>query len=311
MSKLSFVIPVHRSSESLQELYNRILLVFDASEYDFEVIFIEDCGGDDSWDVIQSLCRVDPRVKGFQLSRNYGQHNALLCGIREALGEIIVTLDDDLQHPPEVISQLLDKLDEGYDVVYGPPIDEQHSFSRNLASQMTKLALQSSMGAANARSVSALRVFRTTLRDAFQFYRSPTVNIDVLLTWGTSRFSAVKVPHEQRKHGKSGYSIGKLLNHAFNMVTGFSVVPLQVASGIGFVFAAFGFLILLYLVFRWLAFGSVVPGFIFIASMIAIFSGAQLLALGIMGEYIARMHFRSMDRPSYFVRRTSDKMTVS
>jgi glycosyltransferase involved in cell wall biosynthesis len=303
MRKISFLIPVYRSQESLEELYTRILSAFNNQHIEREIIFVEDCGGDGSWDVIKKIASSDVSVKGIQMSRNYGQHNALLCGIREASGEIIVTLDDDLQHPPEVIPELLEKLDQGYDVVYGPPIDEKHGFLRNLASQVTKFALQSSMGAANARNVSALRAFRSSLRDGFSNYRSPTVNIDVLLTWSTNRFSSVNVRHEARRHGESGYTVRKLLIHAFNMITGFSTLPLQIASCVGFAFSLFGLFILVYLLFRWMLIGSVVPGFIFIASMIAVFSGAQLLAMGIMGEYIARMHFRSMDRPSYVVKR--------
>jgi undecaprenyl-phosphate 4-deoxy-4-formamido-L-arabinose transferase len=123
----------------------------------------------------------------------------------------------------------------------------------------------------------------------------------LLLTWGTTNFTAVKVPHEARKFGNSGYTASKLIKHAFNMITGFSTAPLQVASAIGFSFAIFGFSILTYLLARWAIFGSVVPGFVFIASMIALFSGSQLLALGVMGEYIARMHLKSMGRPAYLV----------
>jgi glycosyltransferase involved in cell wall biosynthesis len=303
---LSFIVPVYRSKDSLEELYKRIIATFGGIGSELEIIFVEDCGGDDSWDVISRLAMLDPRVRGLQMSRNFGQHNALLCGIREASGEVLVTLDDDLQHPPEVIPELLNKLEEGFDVVYGSPMDAKHSLLRNLASQITKFALQSSMGASNARKVSALRVFRTNLREGFSYYRSPTVNIDVLLTWATNRFAAVNVRHESRRHGESGYTVRKLLTHAFNMITGFSTLPLQIASCVGFAFSLFGLFILVYLLCRWMLIGSVVPGFVFIASMIAIFSGAQLLALGIMGEYIARMHFRSMDRPSYVVRRRSD-----
>lgn len=203
---ISFVVPVYRSAESLPELHRRVSAVFGDGEQDLEIVFVEDCGGDDSWSVIQRLAATDPRVRGFRMSRNYGQHNALLCGIREARGETIVTLDDDLQHPPEEIPKLLAKLDEGYDVVYGPPEREQHGLLRDLASQITKLALEGAMGAANARQVSALRVFRTRLREAFAKYRSPTVNIDVLLTWATTSFSAVRVRHEARKYGQSGYT---------------------------------------------------------------------------------------------------------
>jgi undecaprenyl-phosphate 4-deoxy-4-formamido-L-arabinose transferase len=298
---ISFVVPVYRSAESLPELHRRITAVFGDGDRDLEIVFVEDCGGDDSWSVIQQLAAADPRVRGFRMSRNYGQHNALLCGIREARGETIVTLDDDLQHPPEEIPKLLAKLDEGYDVVYGPPGIEQHGLLRDLASQITKLALEGSMGASNARQVSALRAFRTRLRDAFAEYRSPTVNIDVLLTWATISFSAVRVRHEARKYGQSGYTPRKLVRHALNMMTGFSTRPLQLASLMGFGFALFGLAILAYVLIRWLLQGSAVPGFAFLASIIAIFSGAQLMALGIIGEYLARMHFRTMERPPYVV----------
>jgi undecaprenyl-phosphate 4-deoxy-4-formamido-L-arabinose transferase len=158
------------------------------------------------------------------------------------------------------------------------------------------------MGAPNARQVSALRVFRTRLRNAFADYRSPTVNIDVLLTWSTTSFSAVRVRHETRKVGESGYTSRKLVLHALNMMTGFSTRPLQLASLMGFAFALLGLIILTYVLIRWLLQGSTVPGFAFLASVIAIFSGSQLLALGIIGEYLARIHFRTMDRPSYLVR---------
>ena len=298
---ISFVVPVYRSAESLPELHRRISAVFGDGEQDLEILFVEDCGGDDSWSVIQRLAAADSSVRGFRMSRNYGQHNALLCGIREARGETIVTLDDDLQHPPEEIPKLVAKLDEGYDVVYGPPEREQHGLLRDLASQITKLALEGAMGAANARQVSALRAFRTRLRDAFAEYRSPTVNIDVLLTWATISFSAVRVRHEARKYGQSGYTPRKLVRHALNMMTGFSTRPLQLASLMGFGFALFGLAILAYVLVRWLLQGSAVPGFAFLASIIAIFSGAQLMASGIIGEYLARMHMRTMERPPYVV----------
>jgi len=299
---VSCVIPVFRAAPALAELTRRLTDVLSIEVESFEIIFVEDCGGDNSWETIESLAANDRRVRGFQMSRNYGQHNAILCGIRQARGAIVITMDDDLQHPPEELPKLLAKLAEGFDVVYGPPQQEQHGLLRDLASQITKLALEEAMGAANAKKVSALRAFRTDLREAFAAYRSPTVNIDVLLTWASTRFAAVPVRHEQRKFGESGYTTGKLIRHALNMMTGFSTRPLQIASLIGFGFALFGFAVLAYVLIRWLLQGSTVPGFAFLACIVAIFSGVQLLALGIIGEYLARMHFRTMDRPAYTVR---------
>lgn len=303
---LSVVVPVYRAAETLRPLYARLVAALEALMGDFEIIFVEDFGGDSSWEVISALAASDRRVRGIRMSRNYGQHNALLCGIRAARFELVVTLDDDLQNPPEEIGRLLAQLDGGFDVVYGTPEREQHGFLRDQASRITKMALQSAMGAETARHVSAFRVFRTRIRDAFSSYRSPFVSIDVLLTWGTTRFSHLAVRHDVRQVGQSNYTLRKLIVHALNMMTGFSTLPLQFASLIGFAFTLFGFGILAYVLGGYVLRGNSVPGFAFLASIIAIFSGAQLFALGIIGEYLARMHFRSMERPVYVVQATID-----
>jgi glycosyltransferase involved in cell wall biosynthesis len=302
MIDLSVVIPVYRSQDSLRELHQRLTTVLVAQQLSFEILFVEDCGGDNSWEVISELAAEDLRVQGLSMSRNYGQHNALLAGIRAAKGQMIATLDDDLQNPPEELPKLLSKIREGYDVVYGCPQRERHGLFRDMASQITKIALQSAMGAETARFVSAFRVFRTELRGAFDDYKSPTVNIDVLLTWATTKFIAIPVKLDVRKYGDSGYTVRKLMHHAMNMMTGFSTMPLQLASFIGFLFSLFGLFILAYILLSYLFVGGSVPGFPFLAAIIALFSGAQLLALGIIGEYLARMHQRTMDRPAYLLR---------
>jgi undecaprenyl-phosphate 4-deoxy-4-formamido-L-arabinose transferase len=302
ISSLSIVVPVFNSEASLPILVERLQKVASLQGVAKELILINDCSGDRSWDVICELVREHQWVRGIELMRNYGQHNALLCGIRAARYDVIVTIDDDLQNPPEEIPSLLAKLGEGYDVVYGTPNVEQHGFWRDMASRVTKLALQSAMGAETARHVSAFRVFRRQVSAAFSDYQGPFVSIDVLLTWGTTRFAAIPVRHELRQLGVSHYTLRKLIVHALNMMTGFSVLPLQLASLVGFSFTFFGLAVLVFVVGRYLIYGGSVPGFPFLASVIAIFSGAQLFALGIIGEYLARMHFRMMERPPYIVR---------
>lgn len=298
----SVIVPVYRSKASLRELYQRLTKVMLGISKRYEIIFIEDCGEDGSWEVISELAASDGMVRRIQLSRNFGQHNALLCGIRAAEGAMIITMDDDLQHPPEEIPKLLDKLSEGFDVVYGAPQREQHGLLRNIASQITKITLQGAMGVRTARNVSAFRVFRSHLRTAFSEYQGPFVSIDVLLTWGTKRFAAIPVKHDSRKAGVSNYTLLALVTHGFNMLTGFSVLPLQIASMIGVVFTLFGFVVFVYVLIRYFLQGEKVPGFPFLASIISIFSGAQLFALGVIGEYLARMHFRVMEKPSYVIR---------
>jgi glycosyltransferase involved in cell wall biosynthesis len=305
---ISAVCPVFNAEASLVELYHRLASSLSLLTGDFEIVFVNDQSSDKSGKVISNLAAQDPRVQGIDLMRNYGQHNALLCGIRAARYDIIVTLDDDLQHPPEEIAKLLERLEEGYDVVYGTPQKEQNGWARALASKAVRLALQSAVGYEVARNVSAFRAFRTQLREAFTGYHTSFVSIDVLLTWATTRFSAVTVRFDPRFIGSSNYTLSKLLGHAVDMTTGFSTKPLQLASLTGFIFTLFGIGVLLYVIGRYFFQGSV-PGFPFLASIVAIFSGAQLFALGVVGEYLARMHFRLMNRPAYVVRRVTPKIS--
>jgi undecaprenyl-phosphate 4-deoxy-4-formamido-L-arabinose transferase len=307
---VSVVIPVYNSEGSLPLLVERLSRVLEPGQQLGELILVNDGSRDRSWENIQDLAARHSWIRGFNLMRNYGQHNALLCGIRAASHAVIVTLDDDLQTPPEEVPRLLAKLETGCDVVYGASQHQSHGFLRNLASSITKLVLQGAMGAETARKVSAFRAFRTHLRESFASYHGPNVSIDVLLTWGTTDFSVVTVRNDPRTIGVSQYTLGRLIAHAMNMMTGFSTLPLQMASITGFVFTLFGLGVLCYVVARYLFQGAAVPGFPFLASVIAILSGAQLFALGIIGEYLARMHFRMMDRPSYAFQSTTEQRST-
>jgi glycosyltransferase involved in cell wall biosynthesis len=302
---ISVVTPVYNGEASIAELCRRLAAVLPRVATQHEIILVNDGSQDRSWEMITKLSSQSSTVRGLNLMRNYGQHNALLCGIRAASGDLIVTMDDDLQHQPEEIPRLLARLDEGFDVVYATPESEQHGFWRAIASRITRLALRSAGGAEVARNVSAFRAFRTQLRDAFADYQAPFVSIDVLLTWATSRFAAVTVPFRPRHSGSSNYTFVKLVRHAFDMMTGFSTAPLQLASLVGFGCTLFGVCVLIYVVGRYFLEGSI-PGFPFLASIIAIFSGAQLFAIGVSGEYLARMHFRTMNRPTYAIRSTAE-----
>lgn len=306
-SAISVVVPVYNGEATLRELVTRLESTLGKAVPKWDIILVNDGSQDNSWDVICQLAREHDCLRGINLMRNYGQHNALLCGIRMAENDVVVTLDDDLQHPPEEIPKLLNKLSEGYDVVYGTPQHEQHGFWRDLSSKVTKTALQSTMGAQTARKVSAFRAFNLHLREAFADYQGSFVSLDVLLTWGTKRFAAVPVLHRPRSTGRSNYTFRMLVTHALNMMTGFSTWPLQLASIVGFVFTVFGLGVLAYVLGRYVAQGGGVPGFAFLASIIAIFSGAQLFSLGIIGEYLARVHLRTLDKPPYVVSDTSSR----
>jgi undecaprenyl-phosphate 4-deoxy-4-formamido-L-arabinose transferase len=300
---ISVVVPVYNSTLTLEQLTVRMAKVLSKLTKNFELILVNDHSLDQSWQVIEKLVKQYPWVVGVDLMRNFGQHNALLCGIRVSTQDIIITMDDDLQHPPEEIGKLLEELAKGYDVVYGTPIQDQHTLWRNLTSKITKLVLRNAMNTPIAPQISSFRAFRSHLCNAFADYKNHFVLLDVLLAWSTSNFSSVNVRHDPRYSGKSTYNLKKLIIHSLNLITGFSDLPLRLASILGFVFAFFGFIVLIIILAHYFIEGGVVAGFPFLASTIAIFSGVQLFALGIIGEYLARIYQRTMDRPTYSIRR--------
>ena len=300
---ISVVVPVFGDGEDLDELARRVAAALDGAEW--ELIFVNDGSPSATWNRIRALAAGRPNIRGINLRRNFGQQNALLAGIRASRGDAVVTMDDDLQHPPEEIARLLELLGAA-EVVYGTPAARVRGWSRNVAAIVTKAALASVLGAVHARDIGAFRAFRGSLRPVFASYNSPYVSIDVLLSWATSRIAAVPVSYEPRRRGGSGYRLWPLLTLTLNMVTGFSVWPLRLASIIGLAVAAFGGLVLAFVIGRYLTAEATVPGFAFLASLSAIFAGAQLFGIGIIGEYLARMHFRTMDKPAYVVESTAN-----
>ena len=298
---ISVVVPVYNSEGMLPELVARLGAVLKGLGIAFELILVNDGSRDNSWLCIEKIVAEKSWVVGVDLMRNYGQHNALLCGLRVAQYATIVTLDDDLQNPPEEIPCLVSKISGCMDLVYGIPVERRHETWRNLCSASVRLSLRPLIGKQNARVVSSFRAFRTNLRQAFENYSDPFVSIDVLLAWGAREVGAVEVHHHPRAQGNSTYTLFKLTSHAVAMLTGFSAFPLRLASLTGFVFVLFGMAILLYVGGFYITNGGSVPGFPFLASIIALFSGAQLFALGVIGEYLAKIHFRSMNRPAYVI----------
>ena len=302
----SVVIPVYNGADTITPLVERLLKVLPDLFPAYEIILVEDSSPDNSWEVVSELCERWPEtVRGIRMSRNFGQHPATLCGIRAAKYDIIATMDDDLQHPPEELPALLEELNKGYDVVYAVPKKLPHSWWRNLSSKLTKIILGKIMGIP-IREIGAFRVFRTGLRNAFASYKSPDVYIDPLLAWGTKSFSHVMVQEDPRASGSSNYSFAKLVHAGMLILTGYSTVPLKFASMLGFIFMLFGFGVLVYVLIVAIALGST-PGFPFLASIISIFAGVQLFTLGIFGEYLSRMYERSADKPPYVIKEAKNE----
>lgn len=304
--KVSIVVPVYNSSDSLPRLADEVEQVLPAIADEFELVLVNDGSPDQSWEIISVLAQTHSWVRGINLMRNYGQHNATLCGIREAHYEIIVIMDDDLQNPPQEIPKLLEKLSEGYDVVYGVARKRQQIWWKNLATVIVKRAIAYVMGLRTVRDIGAFKAFRADLRRAFEDFKSPDVLVDVLLSWGTSRFASVTVNEAPRAIGKSNYSLFKLIKVSLLVLTSYTTIPLRMASILGFLFTLFGIGVFTYVLTVYFSQGSI-EGFPFLASTITIFSGVQLFALGIIGEYLARVFERTGGRPTYSISSTTKK----
>ena len=298
---ISVVVPVFNSEHTLADLTREISEVLAPLGRNFEIILVNDGSIDSSWSKIGSLAESNSKVRGINLSRNFGQHNAKLCGLRHARFHITVTMDDDLQHPPQEIPKLVEKIDEGWDVVYGLPEKRHHSWLRNLLTRVTKVVVGRTTGKPRVMAQSPFRALRTGIRGAFSDYMGPDLLLDVLLGWGTTRFCSIPVDHRSRRLGRTSYSRRKLLEMGLLTLTAYSTAPLRIASWIGFALTGFGICVLCYVVVIRVFVGSV-PGFPFLASLISIFSGTQLFTLGLFGEYLTRVFNRSLGRPTYGVR---------
>jgi polyisoprenyl-phosphate glycosyltransferase len=299
---VSVVVPVYRSSGTLAELHRRIGAALGGAGLGYEIIFVDDDSPDDSWSVLRRIQAEDPdRVIAMRLMRNSGQHNALMCGFRQARGRYVVTMDDDLQHPPEELPKLLAAIEAGGDdLVYGVPEDKRHAGWRNVGSHIVTKFYQ--LVFRTRVRPTALRVMRSKLVRATLSYDLNYTYIDGLLAWHTRRIGQVAVEHQPRAVGRSGYSPAKLLVLALNLFTNFSLLPLQTVSLAGMLAAlgglGLGFYYLVLSLFAQIA----VPGYASTIVAILVLGGLQMLALGVLGEYVGRLHLNVNRKPQYTVR---------
>lgn len=301
--KISVVIPCYRSGATLPALVRGLREHLPQACDDYEIILVVDGPPDDTYAVAHELEREDAeRTRAVLLRRNYGQHNALIAGLRRSRHEVTVTMDDDLQHRPDQVGRLVAPLaDPLVDLVYGVPDAEEHGAVRSLASRMVKAGLSLS-GVPNAQMSGAFRAFRTELRDAFGNSADPFVSVDVVLSWTTTGVVGVPVRMDKRETGTSGYTLRALARHTWNMVTGYGTAPLRAVFWLGILTALLGVVALLAVLVMYFTGQITVPGFTSMVCLMAIFSGVTMLSIGIVGEYLGRLHFRSMHQPNYLVR---------
>ena len=302
MTTVSVVIPCYRSAQTLPALVGRLLTVLSATAHAFEVILVVDGSPDNTWEVAQDLVHRHDAVRALLLARNYGQQNALIAGIRCSRHEIVVTMDDDLQHPPEEIPKLLAGLRPDLDIVYGVRSAGTHGLMRDIASKSLKTILAGRFGTENSQYISAFRAFRGFLRESLEKLDAPSTQIDIAFSWTTTRIGAAQVNLRSRVSGRSNYSLSMLIRHAIAVLIGYSTLPLRLVTYFGLLTGAFGLVLLFLFLWTYWAGDSTVQGFTSTASMIALFAAAQMIALGIIGQYLGRVHAERMGRPTYVVR---------
>lgn len=303
MKKISFVIPCYRSEHTLPHVVAEIEdKMKTLAQYEYEIVLVNDCSPDNTFEVIRKLCGEHENMKGISFARNFGQHAALMAGLRHSDGDYVVCLDDDGQTPADEADKLLDKLEEGYDAVYAKYDHKKHSAFRNLGSSINEHMTRMMLGKPKELYISSyFAVKRFVVEDMIRYENSYPYVIGLVLR-ATKNIANVSVKHREREEGTSGYTFQKLIGLWFNGFTAFSVKPLRIATAIGCVSALFGFLYGLYTIIKRFANPNVPMGFSALMSAVVIFGGMMMVMLGLIGEYIGRIYISLNNSPQYVIR---------
>ncbi len=297
--KYSIIIPVYNGEQTLVALNQRLHIFFEKKS-SFEVIFVYDCGKDNSWEVLLEIKKNFPdTVKLIHLSRNFGQHNALICGFEYAKGDFIITMDEDLQHAPEDIQILIEKQQEkDFDVVYGKYETRKHTVFRNLTSSILKKIIE--IGTPDIHpDYTAFRLIKSQVAKTCVDMRNSYTFLDGYLSWVTTHCDSCVVSHHERQGGVSAYTLSKLINHTINIFVTFSNLPIRFLTKMSFVVLFLMSLYSAYVIIRKLVFDDFAMGYPSLVIIIGFGIGLIMLALGIIGEYIYRINLKTTQRPNY------------
>ena len=305
MPKYSIVVPVYNSENSLELLYERISKVF--NEYyngDFELILVDDSSKDHAADVMRKLHQQDHRVKNIFLAKNFGQHRALLCGFQFASGEFVITLDDDLQHPPEEIPSLLNYFDEHpeIDVVCGSYLSKKHGPIRNLGTMATNAFTSHIFSKPKDLHLTSFRAMRHYVVAALCQFTDARPRIGHLILRTTNRIANVTVQHDKRRFGKSGYSFKRLVKDFIDNILYNSDLPLSVLGWLGVFNLALSVILVLYYLIRYFVTGYSTEGFATLVILLLAFGGLILFGLGIIGHYLSQIVSEAKKMPTYIIR---------
>lgn len=302
----SIVVPVYNSEKSLEELYNRIETVFEKTgNIAFELILVDDSSKDNSFLVMQELHRKDKRVKAIQLAKNCGQHAALMCGFHYAKGEFIITVDDDLQHPPEEIPKLIEYMTqhEDVDVVIGKYESKKHGIIRNMGTALSNTVSSYIFKKKKDLQLTSFRLMRRFVVENLCQLNINIPRIGNMLLQVSNRIENVTVEHSARKYGKSGYSFRRLVRDLINNIMTNSVFPLIIVRDIGIISFALSIILAIIYLVRKLVFGVSIQGWTTLVLLTLLYSGLILLGIGIIGDYLMKILNESKKIPNYFVRK--------
>ena len=303
MKKVSFVIPCYRSEHTLPHVVKEIEEKMKTlKQYEYDLILVNDCSPDDTFGTIRTLCREHKNIKGISFAKNFGQHAALMAGLRHSDGDYVVCLDDDGQTPADEVDKLLEKLEEGYDAVYAKYEHKQHSAFRNMGSKVNELMTRVMLNKPADLYVSSYFAVKKFVVDDMVRYENSYPYVIGLVLRATKNITNVTVNHREREEGSSGYTVKKLLGLWFNGFTAFSVKPLRIATAIGAVSAVVGFLYGAFTIIKRLVNPDVPMGFSSTMSAIVFFGGMIMLMLGLIGEYVGRIYISLNNSPPYVIR---------
>lgn len=302
---ISFVIPCYRSQATLPSVIREIQETMEGlSQYTYEVVLVNDCSPDNTFDSIRELCRENKNITGINLAKNFGQHSALMAGFHQVKGDIIVCLDDDGQTPADEVGKLLKGIEKGADVVYAKYAHKHHSGFRNWGSHVNELMTRVMLGKPKDLFVSSYFAARRFVVDEMIKYEYPYPYVIGLVLRTTKNIVNVEVNHRDRMEGTSGYTLGKLLGLWFNGFTAFSVKPLRIATVTGAGCAFLGFAYGIYTIIKKIFINppGLVTGFSALMSVLVFMGGMLMLMLGLVGEYMGRMYISMNRSPQYVVR---------
>jgi glycosyltransferase involved in cell wall biosynthesis len=307
-ARISVVVPVYRSGRWLGDLARAIADALRPQCREYEIIFVDDCSPDDTWEVVAALARANPKVKGLHLMSNEGQTRATLCGLAHASGDVVITMDDDFQHAPDEMQKLLAALQEHPDIdcVLGCFEEKKHHLLyRNLGSRLVHKINERAFRLPPGVTSSAFRAMRRPIVDAILAHRSLNPALPVLIFGSTRRVMSIPVKHAVRRGGRSNYTLAKQLLLAFDDICNATLAPLRAVSAVGLAACGLSVLLGIYYGVEFARGNIGQPGFVTIVLLLIFFSGTILLALGIMGEYMARVLREVSRRPLYIVRESA------